>query len=87
MKKVTTLLSTLALATTLAAQNLPQTERQYLSGHGCDDMVEWEHFSKVAKAFLHYIRNKNIPEWENENTLTKYYITTTDVEMAKKENK
>ena len=46
-----------------------------------------EHFSKVAKAFLHYIRNKNIPEWENENTLTKYYITTTAVEMAKKENK
>ena len=39
MRKVTTLLSTLALATTLAAQTLPQTERQYLSGHGCDDMV------------------------------------------------
>ncbi|GAA6255534.1 glycoside hydrolase family 2 TIM barrel-domain containing protein [Bacteroides sp. f07] len=44
MKKVTTLLSTLALATTLAAQNPPQTERQYLSGHGCDDMVEWDFF-------------------------------------------
>ncbi|WP_294555148.1 glycoside hydrolase family 2 TIM barrel-domain containing protein [uncultured Bacteroides sp.] len=44
MKKVTTLLSTLALATTLAAQNLPQTERQYLSGRGCDDMVEWDFF-------------------------------------------
>ena len=44
MKKVTALLSTLALATTLAAQNLPQTERQYLSGHGCDDMVEWDFF-------------------------------------------
>ncbi len=44
MKKVTTLLSTLALATTLAAQTLPQTERQYLSGHGCDDMVEWDFF-------------------------------------------
>ncbi len=44
MKKVTTLLSTLALATTLAAQNLPQTEQQYLSGHGCDDMVEWDFF-------------------------------------------
>ena len=42
MRKVTTLLSTLALATTLAAQTLPQTERQYLSGHGCDDMVEWD---------------------------------------------
>ena len=44
MKKVITLLSTLALATTLAAQNLPQTERQYLSGRGCDDMVEWDFF-------------------------------------------
>ena len=44
MKKVTTLLSTLALATTLTAQTLPQTERQYLSGHGCDDTVEWDFF-------------------------------------------
>ena len=41
MRNVTTLLSTLALATTLTAQTLPQTERQYLSGHGCDDTVEW----------------------------------------------
>ena len=45
MRKVTTLLSVLALATTLAAQTLPQTERQYLSGHGCDDMAEWDFFS------------------------------------------
>ena len=44
MRKVTTLLSVLALATTLAAQTLPQTERQYLSGHGCDDMAEWDFF-------------------------------------------
>ena len=44
MRKVTTLLSTLALATTLTAQTLPQTERQYLSGHGCDDTVEWDFF-------------------------------------------
>ena len=48
MRKVTTLLSTLALATTLAAQTLPQTERQYLSGHGCDDMVEWDFFCTDA---------------------------------------
>ena len=40
MRNVTTLLSTLALATTLTAQTLPQTERQYLSGHGCDDTVK-----------------------------------------------
>ena len=44
MRNVTTLLSTLALATTLTAQTLPQTERQYLSGHGCDDTVEWDFF-------------------------------------------
>lgn len=44
MRKVTALLSALALATVVTAQNLPQTERQYLSGHGCDDMVEWDFF-------------------------------------------
>ena len=44
MRNVTTLLSTLALATTPTAQTLPQTERQYLSGHGCDDTVEWDFF-------------------------------------------
>ena len=44
MRNVTTLLSTLAVATTLTAQTLPQTERQYLSGHGCDDTVEWDFF-------------------------------------------
>ncbi len=44
MRNVTTLLATLALATTLTAQTLPQTERQYLSGHGCDDTVEWDFF-------------------------------------------
>ena len=44
MRNVTTLLSTLALATTLTAQTLPQTERQYLSGHGCDDTIEWDFF-------------------------------------------
>ena len=44
MKKQPLYYRPLALATTLAAQNLPQTERQYLSGHGCDDMVEWDFF-------------------------------------------
>ena len=44
MRNVTTLLSTLALATTLTAQTLSQTERQSLSGHGCDDTVEWDFF-------------------------------------------
>ena len=43
------------------------------------------HFSKVAEAFLGYLHDKNMPEWENENTISKYYITTTAVELAKKE--
>lgn len=45
------------------------------------------HFSKVAESFLHFLRNGDMPEWENENTLSKYYITTTAVELANKENK
>lgn len=56
MRQLTTLLSTLAFATTLgttlSAQSLPQspqptlpqTERHYLSGHGCDDTVPWDFF-------------------------------------------
>lgn len=45
------------------------------------------HFSKVAESFLHFLRNGDMPEWENENTLSKYYITTTAVELANKEKK
>lgn len=52
----------------------------YRSGHEA-------HFSKVAKTFLHYLQYKDMPKWENENTISKYYITTTAVEMAKLGNK
>ena len=45
------------------------------------------HFSKVAKTFLHYLQYKDMPEWENENTISKYYITTTAGEMAKSRDK
>lgn len=57
--------------------NIPQENRL---GHE-------DHFSKVAEAFISYLRNKDIPEWENENTLSKYYITTTAVELAGKGTK
>lgn len=40
------------------------------------------HFSRVAETFLRYLRDGNVPEWEAENTLSKYYITTTAVELA-----
>lgn len=55
--------------------DIPQENR---SGHEA-------HFSKVAESFLTYLHDKNMPQWENENTISKYYITTTAVELAKKE--
>lgn len=41
------------------------------------------HFSFVAESFFNYLVNRDIPDWEILNTLTKYYITTKAVEMAK----
>lgn len=57
--------------------NIPQENRL---GHE-------DHFSRVAETFISYLWNKDIPEWENENTLSKYYITTTAVELAGKGTK
>ena len=36
------LLAALTSSLALMAQSSVETERQYLSGHGCDDMVEWD---------------------------------------------
>lgn len=41
-----------------------------------------EHFAGVTRAFLSYLRCKDMPEWEKLNTLAKYKITTSAVEMA-----
>lgn len=42
-----------------------------------------DHFNMVAAQFLKYIRGEEqMPEWESQNTLSKYYITTKAVEMA-----
>ena len=39
----TFLLAFFSLAfSSMQAQNLVETQRQYLSGHGCDDMVQWD---------------------------------------------
>ena len=42
-----------------------------------------EHFNKVGQAFTEYVRNGGMPDWENSNTLSKYYLTTKSVEAAK----
>jgi len=44
------------------------------------------HFGQVLKKYLEYIENKNMPSWEVPNMITKYYITTQALEMAKGEN-
>jgi len=38
------------------------------------------------KVFINYLENKDMPKWEVPNTLAKYYITTTALEMAKGKN-
>lgn len=41
------------------------------------------HFRYVAESFFDFLVNRDMPEWEKSNTLTKYYITTKGVEVAK----
>ena len=42
MKRILTSMLAAAFAMALSAQNDCETHRQYLSGRGCDDMVEWD---------------------------------------------
>jgi predicted dehydrogenase len=35
-----------------------------------------EHFGRVTRNFLEYLKNKNMPPWEVPNMLAKYYVTT-----------
>jgi predicted dehydrogenase len=42
------------------------------------------HFASVTEKFLEYLKNKNMPEWEVPNILSKYYTTTKALELAKK---
>ena len=42
MRRTILLAWAMVLAMVIEAQGLVETQRQYLSGHGCDDMVEWD---------------------------------------------
>lgn len=44
------------------------------------------HFGSVAQEFFNYLINEKMPEWEISNTLAKYYITTSALELAKENN-
>jgi len=43
------------------------------------------HFALVCRRFLDYVHNPNLlPTWEKPNMLSKYYVTTRGVELARK---
>jgi len=41
------------------------------------------HFRKVMEAYLQYLADGRLPDWEVPNMLAKYYITTRALEMAR----
>lgn len=41
------------------------------------------HFGQVMEKFLQYVKQGKLPDWEVPNMITKYYITTTALELAK----
>jgi len=42
------------------------------------------HFGQVVSQFLHYLREpRSLPQWEKANMLSKYYVTTKGVELAR----
>ena len=42
-----------------------------------------DYFGYVAQKYFGFLVNRNMPEWEISNTIAKYYITTTALEMAR----
>ncbi len=44
------------------------------------------HFGQVTEKYLQYLKEGKLPDWEVPNMITKYYITTTALEMAKQES-
>lgn len=52
--------------------------KQYKVGHEA-------HFGQVMDNFLHYLIEGELPAWEVPNMITKYYITTKALEMARVE--
>jgi len=44
-----------------------------------------DYFGMVAEKYFEFLISRNMPEWEISNMIAKYYITTTALEMAKKD--
>lgn len=54
-----------------------QIPDRYKEGHEA-------HFARVTEKFLDYVKNKNMPDWEVPNMITKYFTTTEALKMASK---
>lgn len=53
------------------------TPEKYNTGHEA-------HFGQVTESYLKYLKEGKLPDWEVPNMITKYYITTSALELAKK---
>lgn len=53
-----------------------QIPEEYEEGHE-------EHFAQVTEDYLQYLQEGQLPTWERENLLTKYYITTQAYELSR----
>lgn len=42
------------------------------------------HFAQVTESYLKYLAEGKLPDWEVPNMITKYYITTSALDLAKK---
>ena len=51
--------------------------QKYHNGHEA-------HFGQVTEKYLEYLQDKNMPEWEVPNMITKYFVTTKALEIARK---
>ncbi len=43
-----------------------------------------DHFGQVTAKYLEYLRDGKLPEWEVPNMITKYYTTTSALDLARK---
>lgn len=44
------------------------------------------HFGQVTEKYLEYLQNGNMPEWEVPNMITKYFVTTRALEIAREDD-
>ena len=80
MKAITAKYPGVALSKQAAGTWKVEIPQSYHNGHEA-------HFGQVTENFLKYLSEGTMPEWEVPNMITKYYITTHALEIAKRKGK